>query len=894
MSTAAERFAAARQRQQDLTGGLRHFTDSLEYELDPFQVQACRALQRGAGVLVAAPTGSGKTVVGEYAAFLALRAGGRAFYTTPMKALSNQKFREFQAVFGVNQVGLLTGDNSINPHAPIVVMTTEVLRNMVYANPQELEGLHVVVMDEVHYLADRTRGAVWEEVIIHVPSPVRIVALSATVSNAEEFGAWLSHTRGDIEIVVEEHRPVPLDQHIFIEDRIHPLFIRSGTVNPEVLAAVRRMSRVRDRPSHTRRPSRVDIIDSLGVRDMLPAVFFIFSRSGCEAALQQCRSAYLRLTSADERVHIGRIVDDMCSALPAEDLSVLGWHEWRESLLCGIAAHHAGLIPLFKEVVERLFQEGLVKVVFATETLALGINMPARCVVIERLTKWNGQSHVSVSAGEYTQLTGRAGRRGLDNIGHAVVLWEPSLDLGHLAGLASTRTYPLNSSFRPTYNMAVNLLQRFGATEAAALLEKSFAQFQVDARLAGLSAQSRALEHEADAHSEQVQCHLGNFEEYFAMRTELTSLERSAAGRHSQVQRAEIETSLRHLRRGDVVMVNRGRRSGMAVVLDSAPLKDDESPRPLVMGVDRVLRRVSWTDFASSVLRYSHIKIPGHFSPKSANARKRLSEILRSELSGIDIPAPQARRNDADEQAIAALRTRMRAHPCHGCHDREDHARAAAAQARALRESHSLTQRVDSRAGSLGRQFERVCAVLNDLGYLQATPALHVTASGEVLRRIYADLDLLTAEVIREGLLHGLSAVELVGVAAFCVYETRGDDARVDVPLKSENLRRVLPQVYRLWSRIVDVESDYGMSSQRPLDAGFVRPAMAWASGAHLSAVLRAGDVSAGDFVRWVKQILDWLTHIENAVQPTDEAVETVREAAALINRGLVALAPSG
>lgn len=894
MSTPAERFAAAKQRQQDVTGGLREFTDSLAYELDPFQIKACRALQRGAGVLVAAPTGSGKTVVGEYAAFLALRAGGRAFYTTPMKALSNQKFREFQTVFGIDQVGLLTGDNSINPQAPIVVMTTEVLRNMVYSDIHGLTGLHVVVMDEVHYLADRTRGAVWEEVIIHVPAPVRIVALSATVSNAEEFGAWLSQTRGDVEIVVEEHRPVPLDQHVFLEDRLFPLFIRGGTVNPEVLTEVRRRNRFRERSSHSRRVSRVEVIDALDARAMLPAVFFIFSRSGCEAALNQCRSAHLRLTSAEERVRIGEIVDEMCSSLPSEDLAVLGWHEWRDSLLCGIAAHHAGLIPLFKEVVERLFQEGLVKIVFATETLALGINMPARCVVIERLTKWNGQSHVSVSAGEYTQLTGRAGRRGLDDLGHAVVMWEPSLDLGHLAGLASTRTYPLNSSFRPTYNMAVNLIQRVGAAEAAVLLEKSFAQFQVDARLAGLSKQSRALEHEADAHAELVRCHLGNFEEYFAIRIELTNIERAAAGRQSQVQRADIEAGLRQLRRGDVVLVNRGRRTGMAVVLDAAPVKDDESARPLVMGVDRVLRRVSWTDFTGSVMRYSHIKIPGSFSPKSATARKRLSEVLRSELSGIDIEQPVQRRNDADEQTIATLRTRLRAHPCHGCHDREDHARAAAAHARALRESRSLTHRVDSRAGSLGRQFERVCAVLLDLGYLRANPDLHVSPSGEVLRRIYADLDLLTAEVIREGLLQGLSATDLVGLAAFCVYETRGDDARVDVPLKSESLRTVLPQVYRLWSRIVDVESDHGMNSQRPLDAGFVRPALAWATGAQLSAVLRAGDISAGDFVRWIKQILDWLAHVESALEPSNETATAIREAAALINRGLVSLAPSG
>ena len=422
MSTPAERYAAARQRQTDAGGGLRDFAEGLPYTLDDFQVRACRALLRDAGVLVAAPTGSGKTVVGEFAAYLAVRRGGRAFYTTPIKALSNQKFREFQIAFGAHSVGLLTGDTSVNPDAAVVIMTTEVLRNMVYADPGSLKDLQVVVMDEVHYLADRARGSVWEEVIIHLPTQVKVVALSATVSNAEEFGRWLGQTRGDTEIVVEEHRPVPLDQHVFIDGRVHSLFASGTAINSELAATARRLNRPTAPRQRQRRPSRIEVVEELEGLHMLPAVYFIFSRAGCDAALEQCRAAGVRLTTHEERRIIRGIVDDMCAALPDADLAVLGWHDWRESLQSGVAAHHAGLVPLFKEVVERLFQEGLIKVVFATETLALGINMPARSVVIERLTKWNGSAHVALSAGEYTQLTGRAGRRGLDDHGNAVVV----------------------------------------------------------------------------------------------------------------------------------------------------------------------------------------------------------------------------------------------------------------------------------------------------------------------------------------------------------------------------------------------------------------------------------------------------------------------------------------
>lgn len=894
MSTPAERYAAARQRQADAGGGLRDFAEGLPYTLDDFQVRACRALLRDAGVLVAAPTGSGKTVVGEFAAYLALRRGGRAFYTTPIKALSNQKFREFQAAFGAHSVGLLTGDTSVNPDAPVVVMTTEVLRNMVYADPAGLAALHVVVMDEVHYLADRARGSVWEEVIIHLPAPVKVVALSATVSNAEEFGRWLGQTRGDVEVVVEEHRPVPLDQHVFIDGRVHPLFSTGTAINSELAATARRLNRPASPRQRPHRPSRIEVVEELEGLRMLPAVYFIFSRAGCDAALEQCRAAGVRLTTHEERLIIRGIVDDMCASLPDSDLGVLGWHDWRESLQSGVAAHHAGLVPLFKEVVERLFQEGLIKVVFATETLALGINMPARSVVVERLTKWNGSAHVALSAGEYTQLTGRAGRRGLDDHGNAVVVWEPSLDLGHLGGLASTRTYPLASSFRPTYNMAVNLLLRHGPDLAVELLERSFAQFQVDARLAGLNEQSRRLAEAAAEHTEAVACHLGDFSEYFDLRAQLRAAERAASGRRSEAARAEVDEGLRRLHRGDVIMVSRGRRSGFAVVVQTDAGRVDDAARPLVLGVDRVLRRVSWIDVDAPVEVLTRVRIPGAFSVRSATARKHLAALLREATAQVEARAPARPVPTDSESEISDLRTRLRAHPCHGCHDREVHARAAELRSRALRESAQMRTRVDTRAGSLGRQFQRVCAVLTDLGYLVPGPALEVTDAGRVLARVYADLDLLTTEVIRAGLLEDLTPEELAAAAAFCVYEGRTDEARVDQPLKSAALRRTLPEVYRLWSHIVDVESDHGVSTQRPLDAALVRATSIWAAGGTLAEALKAASLPPGDFVRWMKQVIDWLSGVQSAVPPDHPIALTAREATDRVNRGLVSMGPAG
>ena len=543
----AERYAASRDRARQPL--LETFRESLRFDLDPFQGEACVALERGRSVLVAAPTGAGKTIVAEFAVFLAMReANAKVFYTTPMKALSNQKFQEFVEAYGPESVGLLTGDTNINSHARIVVMTTEVLRNMLYADSDLLTDLAYVVMDEVHYLADRFRGAVWEEVIIHLPSEVRMVSLSATVSNAEEFGDWLQAVRGDTDVVVSEERPVPLEQHILMRSKLIDLFDSSGLaatnrVNPELVQMARYGGRVlssrqmRDvgryhskggRPD-SYRMSRSDLVALLRERNLLPAIFFIFSRNGCDAAVKQVLRAGVRLTEKHERDEIRAIVEERCRTLLDEDLAVLGYWEWLEGLERGVAAHHAGLLPAFKEVVEELFRRKLVKVVFATETLALGINMPARTVVLEKLEKFNGEARVPITPGEYTQLTGRAGRRGIDVEGHSVIQWEDGLDPQSVASLASRRSYPLNSSFRPTYNMAVNLIDQFGRGRTREILESSFAQFQADRAVVDLARKAMQQEQSLAGYEEAMTCHLGDFREYSAIRRELTDLERGGS-----------------------------------------------------------------------------------------------------------------------------------------------------------------------------------------------------------------------------------------------------------------------------------------------------------------------------------------------------------------------------
>ncbi len=907
MTTPAERHAAHRQRMAGFTPALIEFQALYDFDLDFFQVDACRALENGHGVLVAAPTGSGKTVVGEFAVHLALGNGQKCFYTTPIKALSNQKYADLVRRYGSGKVGLLTGDNTINGEAPVVVMTTEVLRNMLYAGSPTLSGLAYVVMDEVHYLADRFRGAVWEEVIIHLPESVRLVALSATVSNAEEFGEWLQEVRGDTTVIVDEHRPVPLWQHMLAGGRLYDLFVdeEHTKVNPELrrfalddlrrtrINNSRRSGRRRERrPERYRPPSRPDVIERLDRAGLLPAITFIFSRAGCDAAVEQCMHAGLRLTSREEAEEIRARAEERTADLPAADLQVLGYDAWLAGLERGLAAHHAGMLPTFKEIVEELFTDGLIKAVFATETLALGINMPARTVVIERLVKWNGEMHADLTPGEYTQLTGRAGRRGIDVEGHAVVLWTPGVDPGAVAGLAGTRTYPLNSSFRPSYNMAVNLVGQVGRERARTLLEASFAQFQADRAVVGLAKQLRRGEEALEGYREAATCHLGDFMEYAGLRRRLTEREHDLARERTGTRRAEAARSLERLRAGDVIVVPRGRFAGVAVVLEPGAAKRSDDPAPLVLTVNRQVKQLALADFSGPVDPVERVKVPQWFNRRSPQHRRDLASALRAKTAHIDRPRPE-KRPDAtrEDPEIIELRRRLRAHPCHGCPEREDHARWAERYFRLDKETAALRRRVEGRSQVISRTFDRVCAVLEQLGYLDGD---RVTDAGRRLGRIYTELDLLTAECLRAGIWDGLGPAELASAVSALVYESRAPEEGRAPRVPAGAVQEALVEMTRLWGELQDIEKDHRVAFLREPDLGFAWAAWRWANGHRLDAVLSEADLTAGDFVRWMKQLLDMLGQVADAAAPGTGLRDVAGRAMDAIRRGVVAYSSVG
>ncbi len=893
MASPAQRYAAARRRG---TGGLGDFASGYPFGLDEFQLSACHSLAQGNSVLVAAPTGAGKTVVGEFAVHLALRAGVKCFYTAPIKALSNQKFHDLVARYGADTVGLLTGDNSINGDAPIVVMTTEVLRNMIYAGSVTLDKLGYVVMDEVHYLADRFRGAVWEEVIISLPRTVRLAALSATVSNAEEFGEWIAAVRGDTEVIVDEIRPVPLWQQVMVGNRLYDLFVDDGqtVVNPELVRLARDSERwERHRGGDRRRgrssrkdrrtPWRSDVVAKLDSDGLLPGITFIFSRIGCDAAVRQCLTSGLSLTQSHERELIRRIVEARTIDLPHEDLAILGYDDWVDGLMKGVAAHHAGMIPRFKEVVEELFQQGLVRMVFATETLALGINMPARTVVLERLVKYNGEAHVDITAGEYTQLTGRAGRRGIDVEGHAVVVWHPDLDPASLAGLASTRTYPLRSSFRPSYTMAVGLVARMGKSRARDLLETSFAQFQADRSVVGLAAAIRKEQATAQGYLSGLSCHLGDFEEYSRLRHELSQREKSINRERGQQHRLDVEQALRSLRIGDVITVRSGRRPGPAVVV--AVDHPTQGPaHPTVVTLDRRMRRISAAEFSDPIVVLDRLKVPRSFSSRSAVDRRNLAAALRDRTRSTGHTTSK-RRPRAEDDEILRLREAVRRHPCHGCDDREQHARIAEKYWRLQRQIEGMERTIGDRTHTVARQFDHVCDVLTELGYLTGTgDSTRVTAEGSLLAGLYTEKDLLVSESLRRGLWSDLDAIGLAAVVSGMLFESRQSAEAPRLP--SGPIRRAVHDTADLWATLHAMEKAHGLWFLREPDWGLVDVLFRWARGSSLTSVLTDSELSAGDFVRWTKQVIDLLGQIADAAP--EPIAQRAREAAGLIDRGVI------
>lgn len=879
---------------------------------DEFQIRAIEAIDDGESVLVAAPTGAGKTFVAEHGIERALAQGRRAFYTTPIKALSNQKFRDFSARWGSARVGLLTGDNALNGSADLVVMTTEVLRNMIYVQSPNLAGLGVVVMDEVHYLADPQRGPTWEEVIIHAPAGAQLVALSATVSNSEQLGEWIRALRGPTRTVIEHERPVELRPLYLVADRTaqedHLLgLLVDGRPNPEGHRFDAQLPSGRGRgaggPQRSQRrrrgpfgaPRKVESVLRLDGEGLLPAIWFIFSRNGCDEAMAACRDSGVRFTTAEERAMIRTIAKNHTAQLGVADLKVLRYERWLSALEAGVAAHHAGMVPSFKEAVEEAFSLGLIKVVFATETLALGINMPARTVVIDKLTKFTGDGHDFLTPAQFTQLTGRAGRRGIDELGYAVVAWSPFVTFEQAATLAASREYPLRSAFHPTYNMVANLVSRYERDEALGVLQRSFAQFQADADLVRLRARLDRVEGVLAEAEERAVCELGDVGDYAA----LVLAERAVRPvGHDDLTgsagvSAEITDAVGDLVPGEVIQ-HPG--SEDRVVVLSVAHRSRGRVRLRVADRSGHPHRLTHMDFAEEPTVVGKVDLPvpyrpetdqfaqeagvalGRLNPRRAvgHARTRPTDdapesILGAQDAAVVPPAEDRRVGAAAE------------HPVARCPDVDDHLTALDEVGRLGRDRETLRRRIAGRDTALERDLRARVSVLEARGYLDGW---QLTPPGKRLARLYHEADLVITHAMETGLLDGLDAAELAGLISVFTYEHRSSEPPPEPRFPNSILRRRFRQIERATRQVNEAEDAAGLPQTRGPDPGMVEVAYSWVAGAGLADVVDE-DLSGGDFVRWIRQLIDLTRQIAEVTDRPGLAV-TARAAVDGLHRGVV------
>ncbi len=915
---------------------LEQFLAQLPFHLDPFQLEAMRALADGRSALVAAPTGTGKTVIAEFSAHLALSRNLRAIYTTPIKALSNQKFRDFRARYGDEAIGLLTGDLVQNPSARLLVMTTEVARNMLVQDRASFQDVGCLIFDEVHYLADPERGTAWEESILLAPPHVPLVCLSATVANAEEIADWIRATGRDVALIESAERAVPLKHRYFLDGSLHPIL--EGGNSPRIPTPSGNGSRPKStRPAGNghngnHRPERreeatepPEVVRALAGAGLLPAIYFMFSRRAVMEAAESCQRS--NLLSAAERKDVQQLAEERLSLLPALDRTLEQVELLVRLLPKGVAFHHAGLLPPLKTLVEELLAEGKVKVVFATDTLALGINVPARSVVLGDMVKFDGQTRRLISPGEYRQLTGRAGRRGMDPVGYSILLHSPWIGLDRALEIADGEVAPLQSAFSPSYSTVLNLWHEpEDEARLAQLVAGSLRQFHESERIRSLVAERQQLEESIESipagcpldggqinwldKEKELDRALGRAQSALdAALYEKGALEQKLGAWPWQFAKKEKKEWIRSARQGEIAYSRKygwgahlGPSSeGIAFFLfSSGPTilsgygdLDYLPDPPLQLAIpDSVAARCVLLDGAADGLtpdETSHA-----ISALATMGLPDLEEAARQSQAETRAASAETisrldRRISAAREAVGIASRAQSQSPCRACPIRADHRRSQ----RQRRSYSGLLVGVDRELQSARAEVRRQAAqtlrslrsVLDRLGYLSGGKP---TRKAEILRRLFDSNGLVISELLDWGVLADASPVELAEVASWFAFDREGSGRALGL---TERLSRMRAAAETTAKQVTETERRYGTSLSNPLSPEFKGVALAWATGATLADISARSGLAEGDIVFALQKTLDLCRQIGQAAiySRTPSLAGRAAEADRLLRRGVVA-----
>ncbi|GIW21368.1 MAG: hypothetical protein KatS3mg068_0375 [Candidatus Sericytochromatia bacterium] len=883
---------------------LKEFQKKYKFKLDKFQIDAINSLLEGNSVLVTAPTGSGKTLIAEFAVFDALDRNLKVIYTTPLKALSNQKYYDFCQEHGYSNVGLLTGDISINPNAPIIVMTTEILRNILYQDIRRLDSVMYVVLDECHYMNDKDRGTVWEEVIIHCPKHILFVALSATISNSQEVAKWIRSIHNNVIVINHDERPVPIKYLYFKDNKIFNIF-ENNKVNKSLFKELKNNKLKKENP--------VTVINKLRDKHLLPAIFFVFSRKGCDNRLEFCMSHNLDLTNHEEKNVIKSYIEKIVNDNPEIFHTSKSSKNILKALIYGIATHHAGLIPIIKHTVEQLFQKNLIKVIFATETLAAGINMPARTTVITSLSKRTESKHEILSVNSFTQMTGRAGRRGMDKIGYCLIIDDNSVPFSEAYRLITSPPDMIKSNFTLSYNMICNLIKNFSQQVIIKLLQKSFGQYINNHEIIDMKIDLENQKSKLNKNFSPCKYTDNNILE------EMPLLEYNLLQKKIKEQEYKINCLIKNLKEEKIKKINnfiftskrgsilafrlrdkeypklgciveaykdkvKGKTKSFAIILTNKGLCKISSDKIIETFDEYKLIKKNEEAINKTIIAKEETFVKDEFNKNifSEKEEKKFISKIKEDYQNVI---------DKEFKILDNLKDKLENHKCRNCSILKEHLKEYNKVKDINIRINALKDKIDYYSNMYLLEYKKLLNVLLRLEYvnIKNNDEYLLTTKGEILSYIRSENDLAIAEVLNNGIFDDLNSDEIASILSLFLYEPR-KEMRNPIKTLSNKLRNKVSEILEIIHKINLFQYNENIKKIINIEKGIMDIVLLWCNGSEWSKLFNKNELDEGDIIRTFRRIIDILHQLKNIPFISLELTNKFEKAINLLDRDLVSL----